>query len=45
MLLYSILFNEDNYVYLEIFDDDKNKLNLKIPANQFKDWSKGKMEI
>ena len=37
---YSVLFEEDDYVYIKTFDG----VNIKMTHGEYKEWSKNKIE-
>lgn len=42
MLKYSVLFEEDNYVYVSMCHNGEN---IKMTVTEYSEWAKGKMEI
>ena len=44
MLMYAVLFEEDDYVYLKIMDGD-NETNVKMTNSEYEEWSKDKFEV
>lgn len=43
MLIYSVLFSDEDYVYVQSEDDGIIK-NIKIPKSKFLDWQQNKIE-
>ncbi|MFL0194844.1 hypothetical protein ACJDU8_04540 [Clostridium sp. WILCCON 0269] len=41
---FSVLFQDENYVYVEIYEDFQ-VIGVKIPITKFGDWRKYKIEI
>lgn len=46
MIYYSVLFEELDYIAVEVIDiDEQHKEYKKIPVNEFAQWAKGKREV
>lgn len=43
-MIYEILMEDEGYVYVKVFEDTYEPINMKMRIDEFEEWKKGKVE-